>query len=385
MALPLTRGSSASPAASGAAAPAAAASPAAPAAARAASPRPAPSLLARLGAVAGPRAAEVAGKLGELEAWVGRDLGDFEEELATLQRGDSAVEKSAHHLLDLGGKRVRPLCVVMAARAGAGFGPAARQLAVAVELVHSATLLHDDVVDLGDTRRGAPTARVVYGNAASIFAGDWLLVEALRRIRQAGLPGLLDEMLAVIEEMILAESVQLESRGRINTALDDYFRVVEGKTASLFRWAMLAGATAGGLAPEACRALERYGHHLGVAFQAVDDLLDIGGDASVTGKALFADLREGKMTYPLIRALERDAGLLPVLQECAALPPERPLPAPAIERVLDSLVRTEALEDCRALARRHAGEATRAIAALEAGPGKDALVLVAELTARREK
>lgn len=344
-----------------------------------------PSLLGRLGAVVGTRAIDLADRLRDLESWIAHDLVEVEEELGRLVRGDSLVEKSAHHLLDLGGKHVRPLCVALASRAGGGFSPAARQLAVAVEMVHSATLLHDDVVDLGDTRRGSPTARLVYGNAASIFAGDWLLVEALRRIRLARVPGLLDEMLAVIEEMILAESVQLESRGRINTALGDYFRVVEGKTAALFRWAMLAGGRAGGLPNEACRALERFGHHLGVAFQAVDDLLDVDGDAALTGKSLFADLREGKMTYPLIVALERDATLLPVLAECALLPPERSLPAAAIDRVLAALVATDALADCRALARRHAGEAARAIAALPDGPGKAALVAVAEMTASREK
>ena len=344
-----------------------------------------PSLLARLGAVVGPRAVDLADRLRDLESWIARDLIEVDEELGRLVRGDSLVEKSALHLLDLGGKHVRPLCVALAARAGDGFSAAARQLAVAVEMVHSATLLHDDVVDLGETRRGSPTARLVYGNAASIFAGDWLLVEALRRIRLAGVPGLLDDMLAVIEEMILAESVQLENRGRINTALGDYFRVVEGKTAALFRWAMLAGARAGGLAAPACRALERYGHHLGVAFQAVDDLLDVDGDAALTGKALFTDLREGKMTYPLIVALERDPALLPVLVDCARLPPERPLPADAIERVIAALVATDALADCRALARRHAGEAARAIAALPDGAGKTALVMVADMTAGREK
>jgi octaprenyl-diphosphate synthase len=356
-----------------------------PALPRPAASRPAPSLLARLGAVAGARASDLADSLRELEAWVARDLRDFAAEIGALERGSSMVERTAHHLLDLDGKHVRPLCVVLASRVGSGFDDRARQLAVAVEMVHSATLLHDDVVDLGDTRRGAPTARVVYGNAASIFAGDWLLIEGLRRIRLAGVAHVLDEMLAVIDEMILAESVQLENRGRINTLLADYFHVVEGKTAALFRWAMLAGGRAGGLQADACRALERYGHHLGVAFQAVDDLLDVDGDAAVTGKALFTDLREGKMTYPLIVALDRDAGLLPVLAECAALPPERALPEAAVARVIESLVKTGALGDCRALARRRAGEAIEAIAGLPPGPGVQALVMVAQMTAAREK
>src|SRR5262249_22155884 len=148
-----------------------------------------------------------------------------------------------------------PLCVALAARAGNGFGAAARQLAVAVELVHTATLLHDDVVDVGDTRRGAPAARVVYGNAASIFAGDWLLVEALRRVRAAAVPDALDRLLDIIEEMIMAESTQLDRRGVMVADRAAYFRVVEGKTASLFRWALWAGGRAGGLDERACRAL----------------------------------------------------------------------------------------------------------------------------------
>jgi octaprenyl-diphosphate synthase len=347
-----------------------------------------PSLLSRLGAVVGPRGAQLlADRLRDLEAWVAADLAGFEAELAAFERGHSLVQRSALHLLDLDGKHVRPLCVLLAARAGSGFSDNARQFAIAVELVHSSTLLHDDVVDLGETRRGKPTARVVYGNAASIFAGDWLLVEALRRIRRTGAAGLglLDRMLAVIEEMILAESVQLESRGRVNTALVDYFRVVEGKTASLFRWAMRAGATAGGLPEPACAALERYGHHLGVAFQAVDDLLDLDGDAAVTGKALFTDLREGKMTYPLIIALERSPALVPVVAECAALAPEEPLPPAVVERVLTALHATGAVGECRDLARQHAEQAAAALRDVPEGPGVAALVTVAETTAMRER
>ncbi|HTE51593.1 MAG TPA: polyprenyl synthetase family protein [Kofleriaceae bacterium] len=351
-----------------------------------ANPRSNPSLLSRLGAVVGPRGAEaLADRLRDLEAWVAADLRGFEAELAGFERGTSLVQRSAHHLLDLDGKHVRPLCVLLAARAGSGFSDAARQLALAVELAHSATLLHDDVVDLGETRRGAPTARVVYGNAASIFAGDWLLIESLRRVRYAGVAGLLDRMLDVIEEMILAESIQLENRGVVNAALADYFRVVEGKTASLFRWAMRAGATAGGLPEAACDALERYGHHLGIAFQAVDDLLDVDGDRAVTGKALFTDLREGKMTYPLIVALERSPGLVPVVAECAALAPEEPLPPAVVERVLHALKTTGAVADCRALARRHAEEAAAALSAVPDGPGVAALVTVAETTAMRDR
>jgi hypothetical protein len=181
---------------------------------------------------------DLAHRLIELDRWIAGELRDFDRALATVPRGVRAVQAAAHHLLDLGGKHLRPMCVALAAKCGTGFDDRARQLAIAVELVHTATLLHDDVVDVADTRRAQPSARMIYGNAASIFAGDWLLVEALRRIRGTGDLALLDGMLGIIEEMILAESLQLERRGHIDGDVADYVRVAEGKTAALFRWAM---------------------------------------------------------------------------------------------------------------------------------------------------
>jgi octaprenyl-diphosphate synthase len=239
-------------------------------------------VLDRLAHVSTARGAPSLGdRLATLDRWVRADLIAFEAELSTIPRGTRVVHAAAHHLLDLRGKHLRPLCVALASRFGDGFTDQARALAVAVELIHSATLLHDDVVDVAERRRGEPAACVVYGNAASIFAGDWLLVAALRRIAAAGVDGLLDRMLGVIDEMITAESVQLERRGNVTGTRDDYFAIVEGKTAALFRWAMIAGARVARLTAAAEAALERFGLHLGVAFQAVDDELDY---ADGTGK-----------------------------------------------------------------------------------------------------
>ncbi|GAB4535449.1 MAG: octaprenyl diphosphate synthase [Haliangiales bacterium] len=326
---------------------------------------------------------DLAARLLALQTWIAHDLQNFEAELEALPRGARAVQRAAHHLLDLGGKHLRPMCVALTAKLGAGFGPEARQLAMAVELVHTATLLHDDVVDVGDTRRGVPTARMVYGNSASIFAGDWLLVEALRRIRRAAVPGMLDRMLDIIEEMLLAESLQIERRGRLADSEEDYFRVVEGKTASLFRWAMFAGGRAGGLSDAECAALERCGAHLGVAFQAVDDALDFHGDADLTGKDLFADLREGKTTYPLLLALRRDESLRPRLER--ALGDDGPLPEHLTRAVLVSMERTGALKDCRALAHDRIRQAIECLEVFPDGPGKTALTTVAEATVYRER
>jgi len=343
-------------------------------------------VLPHLGGVAGQHGLPNLGaRLAELKSLADGDLAAIEAELDGLARPANVVAASAHHLLDLGGKRLRPLCVALAARVGSGWNEAARHLAVAVELVHTATLLHDDVGDVGDRRRGKPTARLLYGNAASIFAGDWLLVAALMRVQRAGVPVVLDRLLAVIEEMIHAEAVQLGNRGRLGEGRADYFKVVEGKTAALFRWAMYAGGRAADLDDAACRGLEGFGLHLGVAFQAIDDLLDFTGDPATTGKAALADLREGKLTYPLIIALERDPAIVPVVREIAAAPGDAPPPPALCGKVVAAIERTGGYDECRKLARGRTEEAIASLAALPAGPAKTALITVAEAGLLREK
>ena len=344
-------------------------------------------LMEQLGRVCASRGlADLARRLHELQCWIESDLHAIKADLATVRRGQRAVQQASHHLLDLGGKHLRPVCVALAAKLGEGFTDAARELAVAVELVHTATLLHDDVVDAGDTRRGAPSARAMYGNAVSIFAGDWLLIEALRRVRAARVPGLLDLMLAIIDEMILAESVQLEQRGRVHDSTEVYFHIVEGKTAALFRWAMVAGGRAGGLDDQACQALETCGLHLGVAFQAVDDCLDFSRSSELIGKSLFADLGEGKATYPLILAMQRDDSLRPLLQQALAdTAAGQALPETLKRTVSATLERTGALADARALARERIDLAIAALACFPDGPAKTALITVAEATAHRDR
>jgi len=316
--------------------------------------------------------------LGELTRG---DLSTVETALAEVRCESNMVGHSARHLLSLGGKRLRPLCVALAARLGSGFGPAARQLAVAVELVHSATLLHDDVVDLGDVRRGAPTARTVWGNAASVFAGDWLLLDALERVRAAGISGALERLLSVVQQMVAAEAVQLEARGRLCPDRRQYRAIAEGKTAALFRWAMWAGGRAGGLDERACDALDRFGLHLGVAFQAVDDLLDFAGDEAATGKALFADLREGKMTWPLIVAVEAEPALLRLLE--ATLADDA---APSLRAdILAALDRTAAITATRELAAREAALAVECLDILPATEARRSLETVATATVERDR
>lgn len=342
--------------------------------------------VARLGAVCASRGPQdVATRLRDLEAWIADDLDALESELATLPRTGSIAHLSAGHQLDLRGKLLRPICVALAAELGRGFGTAAREMALAVELMHNATLLHDDVIDLAERRRGAPAARAVYGNAASVLGGDWLLVEALKRVHKSGDRELLGRALDTIDKMIAAEALQLENRGRVNLERADYYRIVDGKTAALFRWALFAGATAGDLPPHQRTLLERYGGDLGVAFQLADDLLDVAGDPALTGKAVFADLNEGRMTYPLLLALERDGSLKREVEQILGREECPPLPAPVCDRLQRRLVATGSVRDCRALARRYADAAIACLAPLPEGPIRDALATLAVVAADRQR
>lgn len=289
----------------------------------------------------------LAQQLMDLQRLLAADLRTFEAAIAELPRGPARVQKSAAHLVDQGGKRLRPICIMLASKLGGGFDTRALDLAVAAELVHNATLLHDDVVDLGDTRRGAVAARGLFGNATSIFAGDWLLVQALKRVRGAAVGDTFGSLLDVIEHMILAESIQLDARGTLELSRDNWLRVVEGKTAALFRWAMEAGGAAGGLPVEACESLGEFGAHLGVAFQAIDDVLDLSGDADELGKDLFADLREGKMTWPLIVGFERAPELRGKIEGALE---GGAFDAAMVSEVRRTLEDTGAIQDCRAMA-----------------------------------
>lgn len=319
-------------------------------------------------------------RMGELQTLLNEDMHEIELSIGDVgRRGETLVHQAAKHLLDHSGKRIRPVCVVLAARTGDGFTPAARKLAVAVELVHNATLLHDDVVDLGERRRGVDAARMIYGNAVSIFGGDYLLTEALYRIVNSGISKVLERMLDVIQEMVMAEALQMAKRGQFDSSIDEYFRIVSGKTASLFRWAMYAGARAGGAGEAQSQALERYGENLGIAFQLVDDVLDFTGAPELTGKTLLSDLREGKMTYPLLLTLERDPGVRPVLMrvysegdnESGGLLLESAL------MLKETMAKNGVIQSCAEKARNLCDEAVTSLDAIALGPAKEALSIVA--------
>ena len=213
------------------------------------------------------------------------------------------VENIGHYLVEAGGKRLRPLMVLLTARALNYDGKQHLDLAAIIEFIHTATLLHDDVVDMSQLRRGRPTANANWGNAPSVLVGDFLYSRAFQMMVAIGsmdVMAILSDATNVISE---GEVQQLVNAKKPDVSEADYLTVIDKKTAVLFAAACEVAAVLGGASPEVRTALKAYGHHVGMAFQLVDDALDYTGDAATLGKNVGDDLAEGKPTLPLIHAM----------------------------------------------------------------------------------
>ncbi len=320
-----------------------------------------------------------ASRLMELRSLFGDDLMRVESELAKAAAdGLTPATDSARHLLSAGGKRVRPLCVMLAAACfRKNAGSVVAELATVAELVHLATLLHDDVVDDADLRRGAVTARRVWGNAVSVLAGDLLLTHALERTAAVAPGPTMSELLRTLRSLVDGEVIQLRGRAKAEASESVYFAIVEGKTASLFSWAARAGARAGGASETHVTALGEFGRNVGIAFQLVDDALDYQGDPSNTGKLLLGDLREGKFTLPLLVAISARPELARLVEQA------RDGSESAATDLLDAVVRARGSEQARARAALHTTAALDALATLPPSTARDLLAALAtELTTR---
>ncbi len=235
------------------------------------------------------------------------DMGRVNEVI--LSHASSYVEmipKLATHLINSGGKRLRPMVTIAASRmCGPCEGRAHVLLAAAVEFMHTATLLHDDVVDESNLRRGEPAARMIWGNQASVLVGDYLLGQAFKMMVNTGsleCLRILSSAAAVIAE---GEVMQLAAQNDVTTTEDAYMKIIDAKTAALFSAAAEVGAAIVARPAEEQAALESFGHNLGVAFQLVDDALDYSGKQALLGKQTGDDFREGKVTLPIILSYRR--------------------------------------------------------------------------------
>jgi len=240
---------------------------------------------------------------------VKEDLADIETALKeNLTPQLDLVTRVSGHILFAGGKRLRPLLMVLCARLCGYSGEDVKSFAVIMEYLHAATLLHDDLVDGAAVRRGKPAAHCRFGNSTAVLVGDFLLARSLSIAVGAGRIEIVKIMADITEKMSQGEIQQLVGKGRLDMTEEEYMEVIRRKTAVLIQGGCRVGAIFADASPEKEQAVTAYGFHLGMAFQMADDLLDYTADTAVLGKAVGADLREGKMTLPLIYALKRSAG-----------------------------------------------------------------------------
>jgi len=289
------------------------------------------------------------------------------------------VEKIAQHIIESGGKRLRPLLVLLSSRAAGYSKDEHLKLAVVIEFLHTATLLHDDVVDTSDMRRGRSTANANWGNAPSVLVGDFLYARAFEmmvELKSLPIMEILSHATAVIAQ---GEVMQLMNVKNPDLTEDQYMTVIHNKTAMLFEAASHSGAILANASEAQEQALKHYGEHLGLAFQLVDDVLDYRGDAETMGKNVGDDLAEGKTTLPLIHAManssEADRQLIRQAIRKGGLDD--------LPKVLELVERSGALEYTMERARAEATKASDTLAVLPDSPHKAALELLAQVAVAR--
>lgn len=291
------------------------------------------------------------------------------------------IPEVANHLINSGGKRLRPMLTIASAEMFGYQGDHHIKLAASVEFMHTATLLHDDVVDESDRRRSKPTARIIWGNQASVLVGDFLLGQAFRMMVDVGSMDALDVLSTASAIIAEGEVMQLSAAKKLSTTEDDYLAVIKAKTAALFLAAAEVGPIVAGAGSDERAALRSYGLNLGLAFQLVDDVLDYGGDEGDLGKNVGDDFREGKITLPVLLAYRRgsddERGFWKQSLEDGDNGAER------LEMARALMARHGALADTIQRARHFGAIARDALAPMPATAQKDALLEVVDFCISR--
>lgn len=286
------------------------------------------------------------------------------------------VKDVAGHLLFAGGKRLRPLLMVLAARICGYQDRSAATYSVIFEYLHTATLLHDDVVDGASLRRGQPVAHLVWDPPTAVLTGDYLLARSLTLATRTGKPEVVHAIAAITEDMAQGELRQLVHKGDLTMTEAAYREVIRSKTAVLFQAACRVGALIADAPAELVRAIGDYGFEMGMAFQMADDLLDYLQDTSVLGKTMGADLREGKLTLPVIHALQQVGA--EQKQWMSNLIKQRTFTNAEFRRLVDLLESRGSIEYTRQCARSHVAAAKDALNAFAPSAMRTLLQDVAE-------
>ncbi len=290
------------------------------------------------------------------------------------------VEKIGHYIVESGGKRLRPLLVLLAANACNYTGNNHISLSAVIEFIHTATLLHDDVVDNSDLRRGKDTANAKWGNAPSVLVGDFLYSRAFQIMVEIGSMDIMHVISNTTNVIAEGEVLQLLNCRNPDTSEDDYMQVIIGKTAMLFEAATEVGAILANAPKEHQEALRLYGRHLGIAFQLIDDVMDYLSTAEEMGKNVGDDLAEGKPTLPLIQAMkvasEDDRQLIRQTIRKGGLE--------NLDAVLDIVKRTGAIEYAQKSALQQADNAINALLPLPESSFKETLIRLAHIAVNRK-
>jgi octaprenyl-diphosphate synthase len=306
---------------------------------------------------------------------------ETEFERGTVSRV-SAITDIGSYLRAGGGKRIRPALLLLSSKLMGYTGDGAVRLGAVVEIVHTATLVHDDIIDEAEIRRGRPSANTSWGNSRCVLAGDWLYMQAFRIALQERKLKVLDVLIDLTQQMVEGELLQMEKLGKC-VDLKEHFDLIFRKTACLFATSMRLGGILGGATEEEERSLEDYGRNLGMAFQIVDDVLDLTASEEVLGKPVASDLREGKVTMAVIHALERCTPEERRLVETVLR--ERAFHSVTHGQILDMLNRYGSIEAANAAAAEYSDAARNAIAGFADSEIKRALLWMPEFVVEREK
>jgi octaprenyl-diphosphate synthase len=293
-----------------------------------------------------------------------------------------AITEIGEYLRAGGGKRIRPALLLLSSKLLHYQGRGAVRLGAVVEIIHTATLVHDDIIDEAKTRRGRPAANTQWGNSKCVLAGDWLYMQAFKMAVQERNFRILDTLIELTQMMVEGELLQIEKLGKLIT-LEEYFDLIFRKTACLFSVCMRLGAILGGATLEQEGALGKYGHDLGMAFQIVDDVLDLTASPDVLGKPVASDLREGKATMAVIHALERCTS--EERQKIQTILQERAFNGVTHAHILQILERYGSVEAATTRAAQYAESARRAICTFPDSEIKRALLWAPEFVVMREK
>jgi octaprenyl-diphosphate synthase len=311
------------------------------------------------------------------------DLTAIEQELGrdAVSKVDTITE-IAEYLRVGGGKRIRPSLLLLAARCLRYTGSGMIRLGAVVELVHTATLVHDDIIDGAEIRRGRPSANTTWGNEKCVLAGDWLYMQAFHIALEERNFKVLDLLIGLTQQMVEGELLQIQKLGNV-VSEDEYYDLIFRKTACLFSVSMQLGATLAGANPVQEDALANYGRAVGLAFQIVDDVLDLTATEEVLGKPVASDLREGKITLPVIHSIQHGTASDRLLIERVL--EDGGFARTTREQIQEILHRNGSVEYAMAAADRFAEQGREALTIIEESEFKRALLWVPDFVVSRDK